>query len=292
MNPQDATGLGEFLRLCRARVKPQDCMPLTGGGFAERRRVRGLRRAELARLAGVSVDYYKRLEQGRNKSASLEVLDSLAAALNLDDAEREHLFELAGRWPKRQARASRPHRVGAATMQLLHTLDEGGSPAFVVGPGLDVLAHNRLAGALITDFQAAPAEDRNLARFVFLDPRARGLYPDWEAVATDTVAILRFDAGRHSDDQKLTQLIDELSNNTDEFRNRWSSHQVHRRTTGAKRYRQPLVGELTVNFQALTPSGEPDQTIFIYSTQPGSPSETSLRLLQSWLADPDRAIDL
>jgi transcriptional regulator with XRE-family HTH domain len=291
-NPQDATGLGEFLRLCRARVKPQDLAPLAEDGFVARRRVRGLRRAELARLAGVSVDYYKRLEQGRNKSASLEVLDSLAAALNLDDAEREYLFELARRWPKRQTRASRPQRVHASTIQLLNTLDQAGSPAFVVGPGLDVLANNRLAAALITDFQAAPARNRNLARFVFLDSRGRDRYPDWDAIATDIVATLRSDAGRHSDDQKLMELINELSINSGEFRHMWSSHQVQRLTTGTKRYRHPVVGEVTVNFQALSPLGEPDQTIFVYSMQSGSSSELSPPLLCSCSAQPDRSADI
>jgi transcriptional regulator with XRE-family HTH domain len=287
-NPQDATGLGEFLRLCRARVKPRDLAPAAEDGFVARRRVRGLRRAELARLAGVSVDYYKRLEQGRNKSASLEVLDSLAAALNLDDAEREYLFELARRWPKRQARASRPQRVHAATIQLLDILDQADSPAFVVGPGLDVLANNRLAAALITDFQVMPAADRNLARFVFLDSRGRDRYPDWDTIATDIVATLRSDVGRHSGDQKLIELIDELSTNSGEFRRMWSSHQVQRLTTGAKRYRHPVAGEFTVDFQALCPLGEPDQTIFVYSMQSGSPSELS-PLLRGCSARSDRS---
>jgi hypothetical protein len=287
-NPQDATGLGEFLRLCRARVKPQDLALPAEDGVVARRRVRGLRRAELARLAGVSVDYYKRLEQGRSKSASLEVLDSLAAALNLDDAEREYLFELARRWPRRQARVSHPQRVHAATVQLLNLLDQAGSPAFVVGPGLDVLANNRLAAALITDFQAVPAENRNMARFVFLDPRGRDCYPDWDAIATDIVATLRFGVGRHSDDQQLIELIDELSVNSGEFRRMWSSHQVQRLTTGTKRYRHPVVGELTVGFQALSPLGEPDQTIFVYSMQSGSPAELSPALLRGCSAQPNR----
>lgn len=275
-----STPLAEFLRSARARLSPQEAgldEPVLG-----RRRVSGLRREELARLAGVSVDYYTRLEQGRSRSASPEVLDALAAALHLDDAERGHLHTLARPMAARRRRRPRPQRVHPATWQLLDTLEMAGRPAFVLGRRLDVLAHNRLAGRLITDFRALPAAERNQARFVFLDPHACELYKNWAAVAADTAAMLRLDAGRHPDDPALSALVGDLSIRSEEFRRYWSDNKVHRRTTGTKDYHHPLVGDLTITYQALTPADDPDQTLFIYDTEPGSPSETSLHLLAQW----------
>jgi hypothetical protein len=164
----------------------------------------------------------------------------------------------------------------------LALLDQVCSPAFVLGRRLDVLAHNRLAGALITEFRRLPAPQRNQARFVFFDPHARELYADWATVAADTVAMLRLDAGRYPDDTKLSALIGELSIHSEEFRTWWSDHDVQRRTTGTKGYHHPLVGDLTVRYQALNPSGDPDQILIIYTTEPGSASDTSLRLLANW----------
>lgn len=279
---RDQTGapLAEFLRSARARLSPQQA------GLDEpvlsRRRVSGLRREELARLAGVSVDYYTRLEQGRSRSASPEVLDALAAALHLDDAERDHLHTLARPAPARRRRRPRPQRIHPATWRLLDTLETACRPAFVLGRRLDVLAHNRLAGRLITDFRALPAAERNQARFVFLDPHARELYKNWTAVAADTAAMLRLDAGRHPDDPALGALVGDLSIHSEEFRRHWSDNKVHRRTTGTKDYHHPLVGDLTITYQALTPADDPDQTLFIYDTEPGSPSEAALHLLARW----------
>ncbi|MBB5158183.1 transcriptional regulator with XRE-family HTH domain [Saccharopolyspora phatthalungensis] len=279
MNAMDSSELAEFLSTCRARVSP-DQVGLEPE--SARRRVPGLRREELARLAGVSVDYYTRLEQGRSRSASAEVLDALAVALRLDEAERQHLFNLARPEPAKRKRRARPQRVDPATLRLIETLDEVYCPAFVLGRRLDVLAHNRLAGALITEFRALPAPQRNQARFVFFDPHARELYADWATVAADTVAMLRLDAGRYPDDPQLSALIGELSIHSEEFRRWWSDHKVHQRTTGTKAYRHPLVGDLTVEYQALHPAGDADQILFVYTTQPGSASETSLRLLAHW----------
>jgi len=271
--------MAEFLRSARSRLTPQEAgVDDLGLG---RRRVSGLRREELARLAGVSVDYYTRLEQGRSRSASTEVLDALATALRLDDAERSHLHTLARSRPAKRRRP-RPQRVHPATWDLLETLQQSGRPAFVLGRRLDVLAHNQLAGRLITDFRALPAAERNQARFVFLDPHARELYRDWARVAADTAAMLRLDAGRHPDDPALSALVGELSIRSEEFRRFWSDNKVHRRTTGTKDYHHPLVGDLTVTYQALTPGDDPDQILFVYGTEPGSPSETSLRLLAQW----------
>ncbi|WP_433284843.1 helix-turn-helix transcriptional regulator [Pseudonocardia sp. CA-142604] len=245
------------------------------------RRISGLRREELARLAGVSVDYYTRLEQGRSRSASAEVLDALATALRLDDAERSHLHTLARPRPA-QRRRPRPQRVHPATWDLLDTLQQTCRPGFVLGRRLDVLANNPLAGRLITDFRALPAAERNQARFVFLDPHARELYRDWTRVATETAAMLHLDAGRHPDDPALSALIGDLSIRSEEFRSFWSDNKVHRRTTGTKDYHHPLVGDLTVTYQALTPGDDPDQILIVYGTEPGSPPETSLRLLAQW----------
>jgi transcriptional regulator with XRE-family HTH domain len=242
--------------------------------------VPGLRREELARLAG-SVDYYTRLEQGRSRSASADVLDALATALQLNDAERQHLFNLARPEPARRKRRARPQRVDPATLRF-DALDQVHSPAFVLERRLDVLAHNRLAWALITEFRALPASRRNQARFVFFDPHARELYADWAAVAADTVAMLRLDAGRYPDDPQFSALIGELSIHSEEFRKWWSDHKVHQRTTGTKAYRHPLVGDLTVEYQALHPAGDADQILFVYTTEPGSASETSLRLRAHW----------
>jgi len=215
MSERKPTELAEFLSVRRARLTPQD---VGLEGQAPRRRVPGLRREELARLAGVSVDYYTRLEQGRSRSASADVLDALAAALQLNDAERQHLHLLAKPQPAQRKRRTRPQSVDMATLRLLELFDQVWSPAFVLGRRLDVLAHNRLAGALITEFRELPAPLRNQARFVFFDPHARELYADWNEVAADTVAMLRLDAGRYPDDEKLSALVGELSIRSVEFR--------------------------------------------------------------------------
>lgn len=271
--------LADFLKTRRARLAPAD---VGLKGELARRRVPGLRREELAQLAGVSVDYYTRLEQGRSRSASVDVLDALATALQLDDAERAHLHQLGRPQPVARRTPSRPQRVHPATLELLDRLDLVHSPAFVLGRRLDVLAHNRLAGALITEFRRLPAPQRNQARFVFLDSHARELYADWRQVAIDTVAMLRHDAGRYPDDPKLSALIGELSIHSEEFRTWWSRHDVQRRTTGTKGYHHPLVGELTVAYQALHPSGDEDQVLIVYTTEPGTASDNALRLLATW----------
>ena len=270
--------LADFLRAARHRLTP------ARAGIADngRRRVDGLRREELAMLAGVSVDYYTRLEQGRSRSASPEVLDALADALQLDDAERAHLHTITRPAPARRRRPLRPQRLHDATRDLLDTLDDALKPAFVLGRRLDVLGQNRLAARLVADFAQLPAAGRNQARFVFRDPHARELYADWEQVAADTAAMLRLDAGRYPDDPELGTLVGELSIHSAEFRRLWTRNRVHRRTTGTKRYHHPLVGDLTITYQALTPGDDPDQTIFVYDTVPGSASANALRLLADW----------
>lgn len=270
MSDRKPTELAEFLSARRAQLTPHD---VGLDGAVARRRVPGLRREELARLAGVSVDYYTRLEQGRSRSASADVLDALAAALQLNEAKPQ---------AAQRKRRTRPQSVDVATLRLLEMFDQVWSPAFVLGRRLDVLAHNRMAGALITEFRELPAPLRNQARFVFFDPHARELYANWNEVASDTVAMLRLDAGRYPDDEKLSALVGELSIRSVEFRSWWSNHNVERRTTGTKSYHHPLVGDLTVRYQALNPSGDPDQILIVYTTEPGSADETSLRLLANW----------
>jgi transcriptional regulator with XRE-family HTH domain len=273
--------LREFLRTRRARLTPEDAGLPPGEG---QRRVPGLRREELAALAGVSVDYYVRLEQGRSMSVSASVLDAVARALRLDDDERTHLFELA-KPPARARRRSpaRPQRVRPGVRQLLDGLP---TPAFVTGRRLDVLATNHLARALLCDFDALPPAQRNHARWVFLDPAARELYADWEAVARDNVAVLRMDAGRHPDDPELSALIGELTVKDEDFARWWAQHDVLRRGYGTKVYRHPVVGELTVGYEAFPVAGDPEQTLFVYTVEPGSRSAEALALLASWTAQP------
>ncbi|MCZ2837551.1 helix-turn-helix domain-containing protein [Modestobacter sp. VKM Ac-2985] len=273
------TELGEFLRSCRANVTPErvgldDAVP-------SGRRVRGLRREEVAHLAGVSVDYYTRLEQGRHASPSPAVVDALARALQLDAAAHLHLADLArpgrGRPEQQQAQRVRP-----AVHQMLDSLVD--HPAFLIGRRTDVLAANPLARALIADWDALPARHRNYTRWLLLDPAARETYQDWAAVAADAVGSLRLDAGRHPDDPLLERLVGELSIKSAEFRGWWQDRRVHERTHGTKRMRHPAIGSVVIHYEALALPGDPDQTMFVYSTEPGSASHDGMRLLASWTA--------
>ncbi|GAA4195529.1 helix-turn-helix transcriptional regulator [Streptosporangium oxazolinicum] len=274
--------LREFLRSRRARIGPREAgLPPQPGT----RRVPGLRREEVALLAGVSVDYYIRLERGRDVNVSEAVLEALARALRLDETERDHLFTVA-RPARGRSRPMPPQRVRPGLYRMLETL--GDVPALILGHRTDVLAANRMARALYTDFDALPHRERNMARFVFLDETARALYADWQASARGTVAALHLYAGRHPRDPRLAELIGELSLRDGDFRRWWAEHDVHRRTFGTKRYHHPLVGELTLDYEALTPDGDPDQTLAVHTAEPGSPSEHALRLLSSWTDEPAR----
>ncbi|MBF6352894.1 helix-turn-helix domain-containing protein [Nocardia flavorosea] len=234
-------------------------------------------------MIGVSVDYYTRLEQGRSKSASPEVLDALADALRLDNAERAHLHTIARPAPARR-RPAKPQRLHPATRSLLDTFETAHRPAFVLGRRLDVLGQNRLAALLVADFGAMRTPERNQARFVFLDPHARELYVDWEQVAADTAAMLRMDAGRHPHDPGLGRLVGDLSIQSPEFRRLWARNRVHERSVGTKRYHHPLVGDVTITYQALSPGDDPDQTLFVYDTEPGTSSAHALQLLAAKIA--------
>lgn len=282
------TELGEFLRSRRARLRPDELgLPDYGG----RRRVPGLRREELARLAGVSIDHYVRLEQGRTLHFSEAVLDAVARALRLDPVEREHLYRLARPWPGPESGA--PNAAGTPDAPRQHVrpglrrlLDSASDvPAYVVGRNTDVLAWNRLAAALITDFGALPPGRRNLARLVFLDVGMRGLYADWRGKASDVAAYLRLDAARHPDDPGTLRLLNELTSQSPEFRDAWAEHQLKDKTHGRYVYRHPVVGELDLGYETLRLPDDPDQALIAHTVENGSPSQTALRLLSAWAHD-------
>jgi transcriptional regulator with XRE-family HTH domain len=276
--------LREFLRSRRARVTPEEAgfFPQPGA-----RRVPGLRREEVAQLAGVSVDYYVRLERGRSLNVSQTVLDAVARALMLSETERAYLFAVArpgrARLARGRPRPLPPQRVRPGLWRLLETAD---TPAMIVGRRLDVLATNALARALYTDFGRLPHRERNMARYIFLDEAARELYADWEHCARTTVACLHLYAGENPDDPQLAELVGELSLRDEDFRHWWADHDVFKVTHGTKRYQHPLVGDLTLGYETLTPTDDPDQTLGLHTVEPGSDAEAGLRLLASWISEP------
>ncbi|MFF4545128.1 helix-turn-helix domain-containing protein [Streptomyces sp. NPDC001435] len=267
--------LADFLRTCRARITP-DQAGLPADGRA--RRVPGLRRDEAARLAGVSTEYYTRIEQGRAHNPSPEVFEALARALRLDHFEREHLADLLAHRPATARRApTSPQRVRPGLHLVLHTLDH--VPALILGRRTDVLAANRLAREVLTDFEALPATRRNLARYYLLDPEARERVGEWERAGAETVAVLRLEAGRHPHDRQLADLIGELTLRCPEFTTWWNDHRVLRRTHGTKHHRHPLVGDLHFTYESFQPLGDTDQTLCVYTAEPGSDTAEALRLL-------------
>ncbi|BCY10679.1 helix-turn-helix transcriptional regulator [Actinoplanes sp. L3-i22] len=267
------TDLGDFLRRCRAGLTPEAAgLPGPSSG----RRVRGLRREEVARLAGVSTDYYTRLEQGRHASPSTAVVEALARVFRLDPAACGHLADLA-RPVRRQPRQPQTQRVRPAMRQFIASMT--GHPALILGRRTDVLAANDLARALLTDWTLLPPAQRNYTRWIFLDPAAREMFVDWAAVAAESVGTLRLYAGRNPDDLRLGELVKELKEKSPEFGTWWTAHQVHERTHGFKRMNHPAVGPITLHFEAMTLSGDAEQTLFVYHTDPGSPSQDNLRLL-------------
>ncbi|MEW2413695.1 helix-turn-helix transcriptional regulator [Streptomyces sp. NPDC046866] len=274
--------LGEFLRVRRGRLRPADVgLPDLG----RHRRVPGLRREELAQLAGVSVAYYTRLEQGHGQNVSYEVLDAIARALRLDATEAAHLRQLARPRPRRQRnRPHRPQRVRPELRTLMDAMD--GVPAYLVGHRQDVIGWNRLAAAVFGDFGALPPQERNLVRQVFLDPATAELYAQWECRACQVVSNLRTYAGRHPDDEQLTALVGELSVKSEEFRRLWAAHTVVDKTHGVKQLRHPLVGELVLSFETLALPDDCEQRLIVFHPTPGSPSADALRLLASWSAAP------
>ncbi|MFD8545253.1 helix-turn-helix transcriptional regulator [Streptomyces sp. NPDC059649] len=271
--------LGDFLRTRRARLRPEDVGLVSYGG---RRRVPGLRREELAQLAGVSVAYYTRLEQGQSHQASEGVLDALARALRLSPDEQAYLRELARPARARRRPAVRHDKARSGVRRLLAAMAD--VPAVAVGPRFEVLAWNRLGHALIAghldvDSPGRPLDRPNTQRMLFLDPHTRELYPDREAELRRAVCALRVAAGQRPDDPQLTALIGELSMKSTEFSALWSRHGVSNCTFGSKRFHHPLVGEMVLDFEMMrTPDGS-GQGVLMYTAEEGSPSEAALRLL-------------
>ena len=277
----------EFLTSRRGRITPgQAGLPVFGGS----RRVPGLRREEVALLAGVSVDYYTRLERGNLSGVSESVLEALARALQLDDAERAHLFDLAraaGPPTTRSRRRSGQQNVRPSAQRIIDAMTS--EPAFIQNGRLDVLAANQLGQALYCDMFDDPVRPANHARFVFLSPRAQRFYANWDRAATDTVAILRSEAGRDPYDRNLSELIGELSTRSEQFRTRWAAHNVRIHRTGVKDFHHPVVGDLSLTFEMMQLTADTDLAILAYSAEPGSRSEEGLSLLASWAATPDAA---
>lgn len=276
--------LGTFLKTRRAKITPEQAGMSAYGGT---RRVSGLRREELAVLANISVEYLTRLERGNASGVSDTILNALAQALQLDEAETEHLFDLA----KNVRGSARPSRRRPSTQvrPIVQRLVDGltGVPAFVRNGRLDILAINQLGRALYSAVYATATdctEAPNLARFCFLDPQAHVLYPDWDAAANTTVALLRTEAGRDPHDKALTGLIGELVTRSDVFRARWAAHNVRLHRSGLKHFHHPVVGDLALPFEAMELPADPGLTLTAYSPEPGSDADDKLRLLASWTA--------
>jgi transcriptional regulator with XRE-family HTH domain len=276
----------EFLTSRRARITPEQAGLASYGS----RRVPGLRREEVAVLAGVSAPYYTRLERGDMSGVSESVLEALARALELDDAERAHLFDLARASQPSPVRSRRRQARQRVRPEVQWTLDAiTGAAAFVGNERLDILAANQLGRALFSELYAAPARPVNTARFVFLDPRAEASYGEWDRVATESVAILRSAAGRDPYNRDLSDLVGELATQSEAFRTRWAAHNVRFHNTGVKHFNHPVVGELHLTFNRLDIAADPGLTIFTYTAEPDSRSEEALKLLGSWAATVDPA---
>ncbi|MBS2551927.1 helix-turn-helix domain-containing protein [Catenulispora sp. NL8] len=271
------TGLGDFLRSRRAAVDPREAgMPDDG----RLRRVPGLRREELAMLAHVSVDYIVRLEQGRTTRVSGSVLDALADALRLKPDERDYLFTVADVTPGAPTRRPSQSEPAPRLRQLLDTMPD--VPAIVVNHRMDVLAWNRGAAGLLTDFSALPPAHRNLIRLTFLDQSFRALYGDWQRAAKDCVATLRMEAARRTDDAALNALVGELSVRDQDFRTWWATHQVRGPSQLVKTYRHPIAGTMDLDVQQFSVDTHPDQKLIAFTAEPGSPSEKALHFLLQW----------
>lgn len=280
------TEIRDFLTTRRARVTPEQAglkpSPLEGT-----RRVPGLRREEVALLAGVSVPYYTRLERGDARGATDAVLDAIARALQLDDAERAHLFDLVRAANATAADARTPRHPSRRTLrpELWNMLEAMSAvPAYIRNGRLDLLAGNAFARALFAPVFDSPARPVNSARFTFLDPAAAEFYPDWDAVADQNVATLRAEVGRNPYDKALSDLIGELSTRGDTFRQRWARHEVRRHRAGAKRLNHPLVGQLTINYETMELAADEDLSLIVCGVAPGSRDADALNLLASWNA--------
>ncbi|MGW4490517.1 helix-turn-helix domain-containing protein [Streptomyces sp. NPDC004376] len=276
--------LGDFLKARRAELTPRAVgLPDSAG----QRRVAGLRREEVALLAAISTDYYTRLEQGR-LPASAPVLETLAEVMHLDEDQRRYLFGLAGKETARPRRRT----VQKVQPQLRRVLDDlTSTPAIVMGRRMDVIAWNPLAAALITDFGKVPEKHRNYVRILFTDPMMRRLYADWKSVARTAVAQLRMEAAKYPDDPRLTALVGELSVQDGDFRTWWAAHHVATLSVGTKVLHHPVSGELSLDWDTLSASTDPDQQLVVWTAEVGSPTHDGLRILASWAAARQPATD-
>ena len=280
----------EFLTTRRARITPDEVGLATTGS----RRVPGLRRSEVATLAGLSVEYYARLERGQIAGASSSVLEALARALQLDETERAHLYDLAraadGTPTSGRARRRTPSKAASrlSLQWALEAITDG--VAFVRDPHQNLLATNSLGRAFYSPVIGDGGRTPNLARFQFLDPASRDFYPDWELFAEMCVGIMRSEAGRDPHDRGLQDLVGELSTRSETFRRLWAAHDVRTHGTGTKRFRHPVVGELTLAYEELAITAEPGLVLLVYTAEPGSPSAERLRLLASWAASEQASV--
>lgn len=278
----------DFLRTRRAKISPQSVgLPVDGN-----RRVPGLRRSEVATLAGVSIEYYSKLERGHLAGVSGSVLDAIARALQLDMAEREHLYDLAqaadgsAARSRGRRRSDQPWSPRPSLQWVLDAMRD--APAIVTNGRSDLLVTNALSRAMYADVFAGERKTPNLARFTFLDPAARRFYPEWDVFADMTVANLRTEAGRTPHDQLLHELVGELSTLSPEFRQRWSAHDVRIHTTGTKHFHHDVVGDLYLTYETVPLVSEPGLTMTVYAAEPGSASADALALLASWSAEAPR----
>lgn len=277
----------EFLSSRRARITPaQAGLPAYGGN----RRVAGLRREEVAMLAGVSVDYYVRLERGDLSGASESVLDAIATTLQLDEAEREYLFDLARAAGPGRRRATKPSTgVRPAIRQVLDAITD--APAWVRNGRHDIIAANAMARALYAPVYEDPRQPANTTRFTYLDPAARVFWRDYDTIAHDAASMLRLEAGRNPHDPDLIQLVGELSTQSELFRQRWASRDVMYHRSGMKRIHHPVVGDLDLSFESMELPSEPGLVLNVYTAAEGSSSADGLRLLASWAATQDAESD-
>ncbi len=280
-----ASEIRDFLTSRRARITPEQAGVPT---FAGIRRVPGLRREEVAHAAGISVDYYNRLERGRTTTASPEILDAIARTLQLDQTEHDHLFDLFT--TSRRTRSTKRSRQLVIRPTLQRVIDGLDMPAFVESPRLDILVANHLGRALYTRPGEQLTLPFNVARFLFLDPRAADFYLDWDLMARNQVAVLRTETGRDPDQPELMQLIGELSTHSEKFRTLWAAHDVRKYREGPKQFRHPVVGDLEFIGESLDVSNTPGLFVLAYTVEPGSATAEAMNLLGSWAApDVDRA---
>ncbi|MGH3404348.1 MAG: helix-turn-helix domain-containing protein [Streptosporangiaceae bacterium] len=275
----------EFLTTRRGRLTPERAGLRA---YGRRRRVSGLRREEVALLAGISVEYYTQLERGSVRGVSEEVLEAVARALQLDDVERSHMFDLVRAAKRRPGRARRTgERIRPGVQRVLDTITE--SAAFVRNGRLDIVSANRLGYALYAEVFASPERPANLARFVFLDQQSRQFYGDWDGIADAAVGSLRAEAGRDPYDRRLTDLVGELSTRSEDFRVRWASHDVRDYRTGTQPFRHPLVGDLALSYEAFQLTADIGLTLIVYTAEADSPSQEALNRLANRSMNPDSA---